>query len=129
MRIFLIAAVTAASIASAAAQTAKPAPVNIVGKWTMTLELEAFTATPTLEFKTQTEEKITGTYTGRYGTFPFEGKLKERAIEFSFKMSAEGNDVEVWFSGEVTADGQTMKGKGSLTGLGDATWTAKKEKS
>lgn len=129
MRTFLIAAVAAVSIANIAAQTtAKPAPVNITGKWTMTLETEAFTATPALEFK-QDGAKFTGTYTGRYGTYPFQGALKERALEFSFKMSAEGTDVEMWFGGEVAADGQTMKGRGSLTGLGDATWSAKKEKS
>ena len=94
----------------------------------MSLELEAFTATPTLEFK-QDGEKVTGTYTSaRYGTFPFQGKIKDRALEFTVKMSAEGSDVELWFSGDVAADGQTMKGKGSMTGLGDATWSANKDK-
>ena len=52
-----------AALASVQAQDDdKPAPVNITGKWTMTLELEAFTATPALEFK-QDGEKVTGTYT------------------------------------------------------------------
>jgi hypothetical protein len=127
---WVIAALTVASFPGAAAQEKdKPAPVNITGKWTMTLELEAFTATPTLEFK-QDGEKVTGTYTSaRYGTFPFQGKIKDRALEFTVKMSAEGSDVELSFSGDVAADGQTMKGKGSLSGVGDATWNARKEKS
>jgi len=129
-RVWLMAALAVAAFAGVQAQEKdKPAPVNITGKWTMTLELEAFTATPTLEFK-QDGEKVTGTYTSaRYGTFPFQGKIKDRALEFTVKMSAEGSDVELSFSGDVAADGQTMKGKGSLSGVGDATWNAKREKS
>ena len=72
----------------------------------MSLQTDAFTSTPTVEFKSQEGEKLTGVYTGRYGSYPFEGTLKERALEFSFKMSAEGTDVEMSFAGEVAADAQ-----------------------
>ena len=120
--------VVALALTTVAAQTTKPAAVTITGKWTVSLQTEAFTSTPTVEFKSQEGEKITGVYTGRYGSYPFEGKLKERALEFSFKMSAEGTDVEMWFAGEVAADAQSMKGRATLTGLGDATWTATRAK-
>jgi hypothetical protein len=106
---------------------AKAAP-TVAGKWTMTLEMSMGTGTPTLDLK-QDGEKITGTYTGRYGTFALEGKLKDRAIAFSFSMSAEGQAVEMSFAGEVAADGQTMKGTAVLGEMGDATWTAKRDKS
>jgi hypothetical protein len=129
-RVWLMAALTVAAFAGVQAQEkGKPAPVNITGKWTMSLEMEAFTATPGLEFK-QDGEKVTGTYTSaRYGAFPFQGKIKDRALEFTVKMNAEGTEIELSLSGEVAADGQTMKGKGSLSGVGDATWSAKREKS
>lgn len=107
-------------------QEAKAAP-NVAGKWSMTLEMSMGTGTPELELK-QDGAKITGTYTGRYGTFPLEGDLKERTIEFWFTMSAEGQAVSMSFTGEVAADGQTMKGQATLGELGDATWSAKKEK-
>ena len=110
-----------------AAQNAPPPkpPANIAGKWIMTLQMEMGAATPALEFK-QDGEKLTGTYTGRYGAFPFTGTIKERALQFAFKMSAEGMDVDVAFSGEVAADGQTMKGRGELGGIGEVNWTAKR---
>ena len=113
------------------AQQGKPdskAVPDLTGKWAMTLEMSMGTGTPILDLK-QENEKITGTYTGRYGTFPLEGKLKERAIEFSVTMSAEGQEVTIGFTGEVAADGQTMKGQAAMGEMGDASWTAKKAKS
>ena len=111
-----------------AAQEAPKAPPSVAGKWTLTLVSENFTATPALELK-QDGEKITGSYTsGRYGSFPLEGTLKGRAIEFAFTMSAEGTTVAMSFKGEVAADGKTMKGKASLGDLGEATWTAERPK-
>ena len=105
---------------------AKATP-NVAGKWAMTLEMSMGTGTPVLDLK-QDGEKISGTYTGRYGTFDLEGKIKEQAIEFWFTMNAEGQSVSMSFTGEVAADGQTMKGQATLGDLGDATWSAKKEK-
>ena len=110
--------------------SAKPSPTpapTIAGKWTVTLETDSFTATPTVEF-VQDGEKITGNYEGRYGKFPLTGVLKARALEFSFTMSAEGTDVQMAYRGEVAADFQSIKGTAELTGLGSATWTAKRNK-
>ena len=104
------------------------APVNIAGKWIMTLEMSMGTATPSLELK-QDGEKITGSYTGRYGTFALQGTLKERTLVFSFQMVAEGETVTMTFTGEVAADAQSMKGNAAIADMGEAAWTAKKEKS
>ena len=100
---------------------------SVAGKWTMTLDMSMGVANPALELK-QDGEKLTGTYTGRYGVFALEGQLKGRAIAFSFTMTAEDQQVAMSFSGEVAADGLTMKGTATLGELGDATWSAKKEK-
>jgi hypothetical protein len=117
---------TAAALAAAAQTPAKAAAV--AGKWTVSLETESFTATSALEFK-QDGEKLTGTYTStRYGATPLQGTIKDRAIEFTFKLNADGTDVPMAFKGEVAADGQTMKGRMSIAEMGDGTWTAKKEK-
>jgi len=128
----LVLAAAALFAAGLAAQTAPPKPdapkpAGITGKWTMTLEMSMGTANPALVFK-QDGEKLTGTYTGRYGTFEFKGTLKDRHIEFGFKMSTDGGDSELSFSGEVAADGQSMKGTGEIEGLGDVTWTAARDK-
>jgi hypothetical protein len=127
----IVVAIVAASVATAVAQTqtpAKPAPVNVTGKWSMSLETDAFTATPTLELK-QDGEKLTGTYIGRYCECKFEGKVKDRTLEFAFTMNAEGTDVRMQFSGEVSPDGEAIRGKASLAEIGDATWSAKRIKS
>jgi hypothetical protein len=102
-------------------------PVNIAGNWSMTLEMQMGTGTPTLVLK-QDAEKITGSYTGRYGTFALEGTIKERTIVFSFAMAAEGESVVMTFTGEVAADAQTMKGTAILGEMGEATWSAKRDK-
>ncbi len=119
---------------AAPAQQARPeqkpdkAEPIVTGKWTMTLEMSMGVANPTLDLK-QDSEKITGTYTGRYGTFPLEGKLKNRAIQFAFTMVAEGESVAMQFTGEVAPDGESMKGTATLGEMGDASWSAKKDKS
>jgi len=129
-RIVMLAAVaaTAATLtAQGQAPPPKPKDINVAGKWTMLLELEMGQATTALDLK-QDGEKITGTYTGRYGTFALEGTLKGRALQFAFTMNADGQDVSMQFSGEVSEDSQTMKGQATLEGLGDASWSAKKDK-
>ena len=99
---------------------------NVAGKWAVTLEMSMGTATPALDLK-QDGAKITGTYTGRYGTFELQGSLKGHVIVFSFTMSAEGQAVTMSFEGEVSSDAQSMKGTASLADMGDATWSAKRQ--
>jgi hypothetical protein len=125
----LIALVTAGALVSAqSAPPSKPAPPpTVAGKWVLSLEMSQGTATPSLELK-QDGEKLTGTYTGRYGAFALTGTIKARAIEFGFTMSADGTDVRMTFKGEVAADAQAMKGQATLGELGDAAWSAKREK-
>ena len=128
-------AATLLVVAAVGAQTAPPAPTpqkspappppSLVGKWAMELVTDAFTATPALEFMQQ-GDKLTGTYEGRYGKFPFTAVLKDKALSFSFTMSAEGTDVLMDFKGEVAADFKSIKGTAELAGMGSATWTAKR---
>jgi hypothetical protein len=108
---------------------AKPAaaPSTIAGKWVMSLDISGMgAATPTLDLR-QDGEKISGTYTGRYGTYPLQGTLKDRKLTFAFTMNAEGTDVTMSFAGDVAEDG-SLKGTAEIPGLGSATWTARREK-
>jgi hypothetical protein len=93
----------------------------------MALNMVMGQSTPLLTLK-QAGDKITGTYQGRYGTFPLEGTLKGRAIEFWLTMTVESEKVEMSFTGEVAADGQSMRGAADLGQAGDGTWTATREK-
>jgi hypothetical protein len=112
----------------AATQSQRPAPPpNLTGKWVLSLEMSQGTATPALELK-QDGEKLTGRYIGRYGAFDLTGTLKARAIQFGFTMQADGEPVRMTFTGEVAADAQSMKGRATLGELGDAAWTARRDK-
>ena len=103
----------------------KPAALTLTGKWTMAIDIQGTTATPSLEL-VQDGEKISGTYAGRYGKFPVAGTLKGRALVFSFTMNAEGTEVLMTFKGEVAADFQSMKGEADMAGAGEASWSAKR---
>jgi hypothetical protein len=103
------------------------APIDVTGKWTMTLEMSMGTATPALDLK-QDGETVSGTYTGRYGTYELHGTLKDRTIRFSFVMGSADQSVTMSFSGEVAADGQTMKGTADLGDMGEAAWSAKRDR-
>lgn len=102
--------------------------LDVTGKWAMSLEMSVGTATPSLELALASG-KITGKYAGRYGEYPVTGTLKDRTIEFSFTMSADGNPMTISFHGEVAPDGQSIKGSASMAEMGDASWTATRVKS
>ena len=104
-----------------------PEPAAIAGKWDVNLDMAMGTTTVVFEFK-QDGAKLTGTYAGRYGTFPLEGTVKGRALEFVVTTTIEGQASSLWFGGEVAEDGQTMKGPAELGGAGEAYWNAKRAK-
>jgi len=132
----LLAAATVTAQAPAQTPTPKPSPSpspspspapTLAGKWTMTLEIPMGTATPALEF-VQQGEKITGSYEGRYGKFPLEGVLKNRVLEFSVTLNAEGTETTLSFKGEVAVDFKSIiKGTADLGGMGEAAWSAVKK--
>lgn len=105
----------------------KKAPLSIAGKWTMTLETAMGNGTPALEIK-QEGDKLTGTYTGRYGASPLVGTLKDHAVEWRVTLTAEGTEVNMVFTGEVSPDGAAMRGGADLGPAGEATWLARKQK-
>ena len=120
-----IAMFVVAMLGAQAAPQKPETPTTVTGKWQITLEMQAGTASPTLDLK-QDGEKLTGVYEGRYGKFPLNGTVKARKIEFVFKMNAEGTEVVMTYSGEVGADFLSMKGVAQLDQMGEATWTAKR---
>jgi hypothetical protein len=107
-----------------------PPPAAVAGKWTMYMDIQNMGSAETALDLKQEGEKVTGTYTGSYGTFQLEGTIKGRVLEFGFAMTAEGTQVWLSFRGEVAAGDQSIaKGTGAVEGLGDVTWTAQRKKS
>jgi hypothetical protein len=98
------------------------APVDVTGKWRMALEMEMGRATPLLDL-TQSGSKITGTYTGRYGSSPVSGEIEGKALRFSVAMET----TSLLFKGELKDDG-TLAGTADFGEIGAVAWTAAREK-
>jgi hypothetical protein len=97
---------------------------DVTGTWKMTVETQAGSGNPTVMLK-QEGENLTGTYKGQLGEAPLKGTVKGNDIQFSFKVNAQGQDLDIEYSG--TVDGNTMKGKVKLGSFGEGTFTGKKE--
>jgi len=97
--------------------------IDVTGAWSVTVETEAGSGNPSFTFK-QEGEKLTGKYKGLLGEADLTGTVKGDKIEFSFKVSGQVEGV-INYAG--TTDGKTMKGKVSLAGLGEGTFTGKKQ--
>lgn len=124
-RLLIVVALVLTGAATAAQQ--KPADaVALTGKWQMTLEMEVGTSSPVLVLKHE-GDKLTGTYTGRYGEYPLVGKVDGRKVEFVVTISAEGTETVMSFAGELTAADGFLRGSANLGGMGDATWLAKRD--
>jgi hypothetical protein len=117
-----------APAAHAAMPQQKPAAApQLAGKWQVSLEMEVGTAAVVMTFK-QDGEKLTGTYTGRYGEYPFVGTIKGRTLDFVVTINAEGTETKMHFIGELAATGDVIKGSANLGGMGEAGWIAKPAK-
>jgi hypothetical protein len=100
-------------------------PVDVAGKWALTVETANGTGSPGLELK-QDGETLTGTYSSQvFGEQKVTGTIKGSAITFGFKTSFQGSDVTVTYTG--TADASTMKGKVVVGDMGEGTFTGKKQ--
>ena len=100
-------------------------PVDVAGKWALTVETAGGTGTPSIELK-QDGETLTGSYSSQvFGEQKVTGTIKGNAITFGFTTSFEGSTVTVTYSG--TADASTMKGKVTVGDLGEGTFTGRKQ--
>jgi hypothetical protein len=122
-RKLIIASITiiAAALASFAAGAQS---TNVTGNWKLTIETPNGTGTPSLALKQEGEE-LSGTYKGRFGEAPLKGTVKGKDIKFTVKVNAQGQELQIEYSG--TVDGDTMKGKVKFGEVGEGTFSGKKE--
>ncbi len=123
-RVAAIGAVLMLALGLSAARGAAQAKVDVTGKWAFNVETSAGAGAPTFTFK-QDGEKLTGHYTGTFGEADLTGTVKGADITFSFTVDAQGNALKETYTGTVDKD--TMKGKLVIEGLGEGTFTAKKQ--
>ena len=123
-RVATVGAVLILAFGLSTARGAAQAKVNVTGKWAFNVETSAGAGAPTFTFK-QDGEKLTGHYTGTFGEADLTGSVKGADITFSFTVDAQGNAIKETYTGTVDKD--TMKGKLVIEGLGEGTFTGKKQ--
>jgi len=111
-------------VAMSAATGSAQAKVDVTGKWAFSVETSAGAGQPTFTFK-QDGEKLTGHYVGTFGEADLTGTVKGSDITFSFTVDAQGTALKETYTGTVDKD--TMKGKLSIEGVGEGTFTGKKQ--
>ena len=99
--------------------------VNVTGDWAVTVETAQGSGSPSFTFK-QDGEKLTGTYKGQFGEAPVTGTVKSGEIKFTIKISAQGQELTITYSGKIESK-DSMKGTVVLGELGEGTWTAKRK--
>ena len=124
LRVWAIAAT--AILAATAAAAGQASKVDVTGKWLFNVETAAGSGTPTITLK-QDGEKLTGHYSGQFGEIDnLTGTIKGRDLTLKFSADAQGTNLEFIYTGTVEGS-DTMKGKVNIAGIGDGTWTAKKQ--
>ena len=122
LRVAAIAAIAVLCTVLAGAQAGK---TDVTGKWAFNVETGAGSGTPTITLK-QDGEKLTGHYSGQLGEADLAGSVKGQNVEFKFTVDVQGQQLNCIYTGAV--DGKdSMKGKVDLVGLGEGTFTAKKQ--
>jgi hypothetical protein len=98
---------------------------NITGEWNFTVNTGQGSGSPTFTFK-QDGENLTGNYKGQFGEAPLTGTVKGADIKFAIKISAQGQELTLTYSGKIE-NKDSMKGTVVLGELGEGTWTAKRK--
>ena len=96
---------------------------DISGAWEFTVETSQGSGNPTFEFK-QDGDKLSGTYSGRFGTAPISGTVKDKDVEFTFQIPEV--DGKVRYKGTLEGSNR-MKGDVEYGDVGKGTFTAKKK--
>jgi hypothetical protein len=98
---------------------------DITGKWTFDVQSDAGSGQPTFTFK-QAGEKLTGTYSGLFGSAELTGTVKGDDIEFSFEAGIDDQKAKIVYKGKIESASK-MKGSADLGGMGSASWVGTKQ--
>ncbi len=96
------------AVTSGRAQT-----VDVTGDWAFSVETGMGSGSPAITFS-RTARSSPALTTASWATPTFTGTVKGTAIQFSFTLDAQGQQVDVNYTG--TVDGKTMKGAVAMAG-------------
>ena len=98
---------------------------DISGTWELAVQTDAGGGSPTFVFK-QAGEKLTGTYTGLFGTAEVSGTIQGDAVQFTVQVNVQDQKGKIVYTGKVLSP-TSMKGDVDLASLGKGTWTGTKK--
>lgn len=98
--------------------------INVSGKWRFQVETNQGTGTPEFDLK-QEGERLTGTYTGLFGTQPITGEVKGNQLSITIEGDYNGQTIVSTYKGKITGF-NSMEGIVNFNEQIEATWTAKK---
>jgi hypothetical protein len=107
------------------ASLAAQAKVDMTGKWIFNVTTDAGTGTPTFTVK-QDGEKLSGHYTGTLGEADFTGTNNGKDFTITFSVDAQGTKLDVTYKGTFDSK-DAAKGSVSIAGLGEGTFTGKRQ--
>ena len=122
---FLIVAALVLSTASTngAGQQVK---FDLTGTWLFTVTTSAGNGTPTVTLK-QDGEKLAGHYSStQLGEADLAGTVKANVVNFAFGVDVQGTHLDVTYAGTIESQ-DSMKGTVKLGGLGEGTFTARRQ--
>jgi hypothetical protein len=125
-KVAMAALVAAVAMLAWSPGTAQDAKIDVTGKWVFNVETSAGSGTPTVTLK-QDGEKLSGHYSSmQLGEADLTGSVKGRDIAFTFTANVLDMQIPVSYSGTIEGK-DAMKGKIVITGLGDGTFTGKRQ--
>ena len=124
----LIAAVISACSAAPSKPVAPAAPqvANVSGKWLLTVTSPMGTVDGNMTI-VQSGKEITGTIDSSMGNVDLAGSVNEKEVKFSYSIEKLGAPAGTIFDYTGTVDAGAMKGKAAFAGMGEGTWTAKRQ--
>src|SRR5262245_40459813 len=99
--------------------------VDLTGKWLFNVQTDAGGGTPTFTLK-QDGDKLTGKYVGQFGEADVAGTVKGKDFEIKYTADAQGQKIDIVYKGTVESK-DSLKGTMSIVGLGEGTFTAKRQ--
>lgn len=100
------------------------AAADLTGSWTVTVETEMGSGTPTFDLKEE-DGKISGTYNGQMGSLPVTGSVDSNNFQLVISVEAQGMAMDIKYTG--TVDGDAIEGKMAMGEFGGGTFTGKKQ--
>jgi hypothetical protein len=98
---------------------------GLAGKWDVTLITPGGEFPATASF-TEESGKVTGIFGSQMGEVPVAGTIDGRTLKLTMTAQTPNGPMEVTMTGDV--DGDAIKGKAEVAGMGQMEWTAKRAK-